>query len=92
MTVLVSWHDAAACRGADPELFFPVGATESALPRVAAAKQVCRACPVQAQCLAWALDNDVADGVWGGTTADERVVIRRVLWKKGIGQRTSRGH
>jgi WhiB family redox-sensing transcriptional regulator len=41
------------------------------------AKRVCRACPVQAPCLTWALDHGVATGVWGGTTEDERRTIRR---------------
>jgi len=32
------------------------------------AKRICRDCPVQIHCLAWALENGVTDGVWGGTT------------------------
>ncbi len=41
-----------------------------------AATPICRDCPAQVQCLAWALGNGVTDGMWGGTTEDERRVIR----------------
>jgi WhiB family transcriptional regulator, redox-sensing transcriptional regulator len=77
MTAHNSWRDDAVCRDADPDLFFPVGTTGPAQGDVDEAKRICRACPAQTQCLSWALDHGVTDGVWGGTTADERRVIRR---------------
>jgi WhiB family redox-sensing transcriptional regulator len=76
MTVHVNWREDIACHDADPDLFFPIGTTGAALRQMEEAKRICRACPVQIQCLAWALGNGVADGVWGGTTPDERRVIR----------------
>ncbi len=77
MTVAANWREVAACRDADPDLFFPVGMAGPALRQIEQAKRICRACPVQARCLAWALDHGVTDGIWGGTTEDERRVIRR---------------
>jgi WhiB family redox-sensing transcriptional regulator len=82
MAVHASWREDAACRGADPDLFFPVGRTGPALRQVQEAKRICRACPVQIPCLVWALDNAVADGVWGGTAEDERRVIRSLPARK----------
>jgi WhiB family redox-sensing transcriptional regulator len=76
MTARVTWRDDAACRDADPELFFPIGTTGPALVQIGEAKRICRACPAQAPCLAWALENGIADGIWGGTTHDERRAIR----------------
>jgi WhiB family redox-sensing transcriptional regulator len=76
MTVQMNWRADIACRDADPDLFFPIGATGAGLRQMEEAKRICRACPVQIQCLAWALENGVADGVWGGTTPDERRIIR----------------
>ena len=76
MTAYGKWREDAACRQADPDLFFPVGTTGPALAQACEAKLICRACPVQTQCLTWALDHGVTDGVWGGTTAEERRVIR----------------
>lgn len=76
MTVHMNWREDIACRDADPDLFFPIGATGAALRQMEEAKRICRACPVQIQCLGWALENGIADGVWGGTTPDERRIIR----------------
>lgn len=72
MTARADWRDNAACRDADPDLFFPIGTTGPALRQIGEAKRVCRTCPAQAPCLAWALGNKVIDGVWGGTTGEER--------------------
>jgi WhiB family transcriptional regulator, redox-sensing transcriptional regulator len=77
MTVRVNWREVAACRDADPDLFFPVGTAGPALRQIEEAKRICRACLAQAPCLAWALDHGVGSGVWGGTTEDERRAIRR---------------
>src|SRR6516162_8567665 len=77
MTVRMNWQEVAACRDADPDLFFPVGTAGPALRQIDEAKRICRACPAQARCLAWALDHRVASCVWSGTTQDERRAIRR---------------
>jgi WhiB family redox-sensing transcriptional regulator len=76
MTVFTNWRDDIACRDADPDLFFPIGTTGTALRQIDEAKRICRVCPAQIRCLSWALDNGVTDGVWGGTTPDERRAIR----------------
>ena len=60
----------------DPELFFPVGNTGPALAQIDRAKQVCAGCAVRVPCLEWALASGQDAGVWGGTTEDERRVIR----------------
>ena len=77
MTVHGSWREAAACRDADPDLFFPVGTAGPALRQVKEAKRICQSCPAQAPCLAWALDHGVGSGVWGGATEGERRALRR---------------
>lgn len=71
------WRDHAACRRLDPELFFPISALGAARPQIEAAKQVCRGCPVRAACLRWALDTGQDAGIWGGTTEQERRLLRR---------------
>lgn len=65
------WAAYAACRDADPELFFSSSEAE-----VASAVRICGGCPVREECLEWALDTRVRYGIWGGTTERER---RRVL-------------
>lgn len=50
--------------------------------RVAAAKRVCAGCLVRADCLAYAEDNNMYVGIWGGLTREERVDRRRALRKR----------
>ncbi|MDA8379503.1 MAG: WhiB family transcriptional regulator [Actinomycetota bacterium] len=66
-----TWRQRAACRGIDPEVFYPVS-DEEADP----AKEVCGDCPVRQPCLEYALARRERDGVWGGATERER---RRIL-------------
>lgn len=76
MTVRMNWRENAACRDADPDLFFPIGTAGNSLRQADEAKRICHRCPAQNQCLAWALENGITDGVWGGTTENERRAIR----------------
>ena len=68
MTARANWRDDAACRDADPDLFFPIGTTGPALRQIGEASRSAGPVRRKLQCLAWALDNRVIDGVWGGTT------------------------
>jgi WhiB family transcriptional regulator, redox-sensing transcriptional regulator len=43
------------------------------------ARRVCERCLVRNECLAFAVDHHILDGVWGGTTGQER----RRLWQDG---------
>lgn len=62
----------AACRSVDPELFFPASVEGDEFEvQVAAAKAVCAGCPVLQACRLWALQQ-LADGIAGGMTEDER--------------------
>ena len=71
------WRDQAACRDADPELFFPDGDIRSARAQVKTAKLICRGCPVSATCLSLALASGQQAGIWGGLTEDERRRLHR---------------
>ena len=71
------WRHLSSCLTEDPELFFPDGTTGAALNQMEMARQVCLRCPVQLECLRLALSTGTADGVWGGTTPEERRRIRR---------------
>ena len=68
-----SWHAHAVCVDADPELFFPEPGV-TAQPAI----QVCRTCPVQAQCLAWALESGEDFGVWGGASERQRLRLHNL--------------
>ncbi len=68
------WQDVAACRSTDPDLFFPDGENVEGIGR---AKAVCATCPVRAECLAFAVELNQSEGVWGGHTPAERRRLRR---------------
>lgn len=64
------WTEAAACAGLDTDTFY---ALEEGQQRQA--KAVCKSCPVIADCLTHALANN-EEGIWGGTTENERRVMQ----------------
>lgn len=73
------WQDDAACRNHDSELFFDSDNERGELRarREQAAKKICAACPVRAECLRFAESGPEVFGVWGGTTQRERTMRRR---------------
>jgi WhiB family transcriptional regulator, redox-sensing transcriptional regulator len=75
----VNWRLAAACRSADPELFFPVSESGKALKQIAEAKAICAGCPAQRHYLAFALGTRQTHGIWGGRTELERHHVRRPM-------------
>jgi WhiB family redox-sensing transcriptional regulator len=70
------WTLSAACLHADPELFFPDLFGALGTDRIRRAKEFCAGCPVRGKCLDWALSAGEVHGVWGGTTPDERRLLR----------------
>ena len=73
----VTWRELAACRTADPDLFFPIGKTGPAVAEIQRAKAICASCPVRERCLTFALDTRQDFGIWGGFDDDERRLLRR---------------
>lgn len=76
MADMLDWRDQAACLGEDPELFFPVGTTGPAVRQIEQAKSVCCRCPVISPCLEFAIETGQDEGIWGGTTGDERRTLK----------------
>lgn len=66
-----AWMELAACRGMNTETFI-----SSQTRPLYAAKAVCKKCPVQAECLDYALADDSCVGVWGGTSTLDRRALR----------------
>jgi WhiB family redox-sensing transcriptional regulator len=69
------WQRYGSCRGHDSAKFFhPDGERGSSRTRrEAAAKSICRTCPVRPECAAHALASREPYGVWGGFTEAERL-------------------
>ena len=67
-----AWHVQALCRGQGARLWI----RDSRLASYAAQKAVCAVCPVQRECLDYALAHPTLVGCWGGTTERERRRLR----------------
>jgi WhiB family transcriptional regulator, redox-sensing transcriptional regulator len=70
------WWSRAACSTSDPELFFPISSSGPARHQVARAKKICGRCPIQRVCRDYAVDAGPVQGIWGGTTEEERQALR----------------
>jgi len=91
--VQVDWREVAACRDAQPELFFPSGTGSSLRMQTDQAKAVCHGCPVVDRCLGFALASDETEGIWGGLTTQERRAARRALVSgRAFGTHRSNAH
>ena len=60
---IVAWREHAACRGTFSSVFFPDKGKQSSLKE---ARKWCDVCPVATECLAYANDMRIAEGIWGG--------------------------
>ena len=69
------------CMETDPDLFFP-----ETWAQARDAKRLCGDCPVQNDCLKFALATNQQDGIWGGLTPDERRRLR------GLGRNRQKQH
>lgn len=65
------WQQLANCATTDPELFFSDFGTYDT------ARKVCAFCPVRAQCLQEALEQNETFGMRGGLTPTERRQMQR---------------
>lgn len=89
-----SWTDDGNCRneqtleqaiaenGGQPIDMFPddvVIEEPDAKPDYLPALKLCANCPVQLDCLQYAIDNNLTDGVWGGMTPPQREAHRKEL-------------
>lgn len=61
------WVKDALCAQTDPEAFFPIKGGSNR-----PAKAVCASCPVQPDCLRYAIETRQKHGIWGGTSERQR--------------------
>lgn len=74
-----AWMLQGSCRGADTREFFPSNGVG-----VEAAQRICKACAVREECLEYALQNHIEQGVWGGASERERRRILRGRRRAGV--------
>lgn len=75
----LDWQEDAACRSYENIMFFGEEG-EAELDRQIRenrAKSVCQRCPVNEQCLEFAMETNQKYGIWGGLTDKERASLKR---------------
>ena len=77
-----NWRAASACLNADPDMFFPVAVGTAASKQVSRALRICQGCAVRQHCLDFAPQSGEKEGIWGGTTPEERIRARRALRRR----------
>ena len=85
MTLLRDWRELAACRNAATAHYDPFFDESEKGERAAIA--ICQICPVQGECLAYAIDTGQLHGVWGGTPQQE---LRRLITRDRRGRAQAR--
>jgi len=73
----LSWQERAACKEADTELFFPSDLGSRSYYDYEQINNYCNHCPVQQDCLEYALKNNIMHGIWGGKSRKQRRAITR---------------
>lgn len=84
-----SLWDNALCAGATyPDWWYPPTTNHITLDEVATAGmalEICKACPIQEQCLEVGMQgDDIYYGIWGGLLAGERLALRAKLTRKAL--------
>ena len=77
-----NWRAASACLNTDPDVFFPVAVGTAASKQAARALRICDSCTVKRQCLDFAMRSGEKDGIWGGTTPEERIRTLRARHRR----------
>lgn len=72
-----NWQDLAACRGTDTDRFFPISRKNQSCADISFAVSICKVCPVRRPCLNYAMSMPRTYGIWGGTTEEQRRLLRR---------------
>ncbi|MEU5431597.1 WhiB family transcriptional regulator [Streptomyces olivoreticuli] len=73
----VYWRQRGACTRPDSDKYFFATRSHACQQE---ALQICGRCAVSTECLAYALDERIPEGIYGGTTADwRRELLRRRL-------------
>lgn len=78
------WQDKAACIGQPLEKFIEPDAERGSRQRLTQpssdVKAMCGTCPVEGDCLSWALRHD-EHGIWGGLTRDQREALSKSRYR-----------
>lgn len=69
------WFLEAACKGLDPDMFYPDEPTM--WPEAELVKQLCDMCPVRTQCIDFSVTSKYEEQGWWGISPEDRRQLRR---------------
>lgn len=75
----MNWRDRAVCSNQPTDKFFAT--PKSCL--ISSALAICKTCPVRSDCFYEAMQYNY-DGVWGGSTYEQRLVLMRTILKSDL--------
>jgi len=81
ITVVHQWMDDAACVGYNPDWWF-ADTTPRRSGEAQMAVEICNECTVQADCLKYAMNQRMFDGIYGGLRGRQRVYLNQQLLRK----------
>ncbi|MGW4559473.1 WhiB family transcriptional regulator [Streptomyces sp. NPDC004365] len=84
---VLTWHEKAACRDCDTDLFFPISMQGAGRRQADEAKAVCSMCSVREQCADWAVDTAQQYGIWGGMDEAELAQATRTASRSRLQRR-----
>lgn len=70
------WSSSARCLTHSLSTFYITPGGNPFADPYAEAREICGLCPVRIDCLEYALDNSIFDGLWGMTTPEQRRAMR----------------
>lgn len=89
--MMENWKSKAACKESTPEFFYCDSPDKSInLKRESIAKNICRKCPVAAECLFDAISRKELYGIWGSFGPKERNTIVNLFKEDSIDVKTCR--
>jgi len=78
------WREFALCRKEGTDKWFAglyERRTKTVIEAQKQAKEICKGCPVQIQCLRFAIKNDIQYGIWGGKSMTSMTTEQRTKLK-----------
>lgn len=76
--MVLIWKSRGNCVGEPPYIFYSAN-----LNLLDVARKICKDCPVQLECLRYAIEHNEY-GVWGGKTEEERKFLKRSSLVQGL--------
>jgi WhiB family redox-sensing transcriptional regulator len=87
-SLIPEWQLSALCVGMPPSDFYGGEGTPESPSMTPTqrrnTKSICNRCPVQGDCLEFALTNREQYGIWGGTTDEERGILLKIYIDPGL--------